>query len=516
MNFVKTYGLWIVLAVVTIAILVVQFVVVGGRQAAAAQKNAEVKSACESVLRLRRKIRDNDYPTRGDVERARKHLEAIQAQRVEVQKRWRTYTEGLNRFLSNGSREGGQITDPETIERDPETGAITKPGAPITWELFSPRIRDLYNKAFDELEAELRRKMEPRLAVMLQDETYASDASLLWDEAAEQAERQASDAAKVQSRILKERDELILVPVDEKFTAEEPHKGWREWRKLLLTKDILIRAVAGTEVAFERRLHAYQMPSGKVQDDEARAQRNQLREEQGEAELKDLETTTWKRPAWRFVEQVVSLEIEGPEVGNAELPPPGWSEEKEQQAPARSSNRNGRARSGSDEQEQEDPLKPQEAPEGVEAMYHDKFTVTLEIKAHPRVVLAFHHNLLSSETIWYAPLSMTFQRLPDAEVMGPAGGEERGRKWSTTNLVRALPEVAPVAMRARFSHEPPVNAVLKYEVYRFRYSDIDNYHAPAAAQRRKGERGGRSRDGYDRGRPRYGPRGGPYGEEGSY
>ncbi len=505
MDFLKTYGLWIVVGIAVIVLMVVQFVYVGGMREEAEKKNAEVKKACEDVIRISRRINNGDYPSKGDMVEGARHLEKIRKERLAVEAKWRTHTEGLNRFMSNETRKGGEVTDPETIKKDPKTGDFV--GKPIKWELFASRIRDLYNSVFKKMESKLQRKMEERLQVTLADEKYATSEVMLMDDAKAAAKSAAPKLAMIQSRILLQPDKLILVPVDQPFGADAPEEGWKEWRKYLITRDILERAVANTEVEIDRTLSAYVMASGKVVDDEGRKKRAKAIEEGESANLPKLKTVAWKRPSWRYIEQVVSITIDGPEVGNAELPGKGWIEDlskskKHKKAGRRSSWRRKKSRtktSNSAKSEDKNPLEPQQPPEGEDAVYYDVFTLAIELKAHPKAIMAFHRELLKAKDIWYAPLGAEYLRLPDSEVMAAAGSRE-GKSTPATGegVIEVIPDVAPLQSVASFDHEPPVTAILKYKVYRFRYSDVDNSRVASTttttpADKRRGRRYGPGR-----------------------
>jgi len=470
MDFIRTFGLWIGMGIALVALLLVQFLYVGGIETQAATENAEVKSACERALRFSREVKSNTYPTQGDLKNATEHLEKIRQLRTTVQAKWYGYTDGLNQFMYRDTDPskpaGGEVLDPGTIRVDVNTQKVVDPGKPLAWDVYDAAIRMLYKNVFANMQKTLQPRMAEAFGKMAMDERMAASETLLPEETEAPARQDAEEMARVACRILRAPDELILVPVDTRFGAENRHEGWREWRKYLLTRDILERAIAGTEVEMTRTLNA----KANVEDLEGRKARAQTREEE-RAKLPKIDTVEWKRPCWRFVEQLVSLKIEGPVSGNAELPAAAWDEARQKEA----------AEKAKANKDYVDPLEPQAPPKDAEAVYHDIFTVTLQLKAHPKVLLAFHRKLMESESIWYAPLSLQIARLPDSTVMDDYSAALQTRSAGSGELTARLPDVAPLRSIVGFEHEPYVDATLVYEVYRFRYSDSDNYRMESTA-----------------------------------
>ncbi len=433
MQVLKDYYLWVILVVIFVGLVAFELVFVRGVRSQTEQEHQAVVSTLGEGQRLSQGA--SNIPTLADMAAARSHLERIQGERDSIRRIWRQLTGGLNSYMSNGQREDGTVADPET-------------GEPLRWELFGFRLRDLYGEMFDAVRYEYAQQVRERL-----EEGYARQRKLsvagISDEAARAwAERRAEDESFWWTA--QYFDSGGLVPFDQfrTFTAEERWQGWIQWRTFLIKADILGRVVPAAVAEVPRPVLGWARGPDGLIDPAAGAAVHEITD-------------------WRFVEKVARLSVIGPRPGTSVLPGP----EIEEGSPEFT-----RALSGVG---------------NADSRYYDIYTVHIEMNAHPAVVRAFMKEILRSEKIWYVPESVRIEKLSGVQPPRiPKGYATRETPLSTPRAPVRDPfsgAATPGGGGRRpgagaedmwetdtFGYQPPVNAVLQYQVYRFRYTDTDN------------------------------------------
>ncbi len=532
MTFVKKYLLWIGLGVVLLAFLGAQFLWVGAEAAAVYEKNEEVVKAVSSLKSQTKPSAMKTVPTKGDVAVASKHRYDIQASGENVQKLWLWYTGGMNRYMSNNRRKNGRISHPNPGDgEDP----VIDPAR------FSDRIRRLYKVAFDDMKTALKARMMPGLIKMEADLAFATSDEKTRKQAAEEAPALAKRSAERLVNIV-DSEKLIPIQLEDVFsdrTRAEREKMWQAWRAYLIARDILVRVVPNAEARVARTLTA-RLPV----EDEKRLERAGM-DEQEKKQQGDLGTFELKSEGWRYVQYLSALTVDNPVFGNSRLKAQGAvEEEKEEEEPAAVPVPAAKPANEFDFDFGDEESTPAgEVDTG--PVYHDEYTLTIEMIAHMAVVRDFMRELLhvekppkamvdepaapaveeeaaaaegdaaeapaagkddaveggvaaaapateaASRQIWYVPVSASFERYPEAVTHGDYYAAKKEAMGQSVASSVAAGEGAAAATTARdeksvltvagSEYEPPVKATLVYRVYRFRYRDTDNCTRPSAA-----------------------------------
>jgi len=441
MGFVKKYLSWLLLALGVVVLLAVNYVYVGSLRSATASENMKVVKALQAAEKTAKST--SDIPTRLDIKNFTEHLGLILKEGRAVQEAWRKHTDGLNFLMGGGKRKDGEVTDPRTVKLDDKGQVVPGSGEPIIWDLYDTTMPKLYELLFMKIRRDLALKLVDKVEVMLADENFAGDNTNTREDAEKTAKESAPRQAAHLARVLPTADDVCPVRVDERFFARDKERGWEIWRHYLITRDVLGRALINSIVELERTL-CVQKPL----DD---AERTKLKAEKMEEidEIREVETAALPFKEWRFIESVDSLEIVRSSVGDSILPAPGTEEEKE------------------DELADKDPAYTVTV--GEREMYYDEYTMTISVTAHLKVIEAFMREILRGDEVFYVPVSATVTRFEDGVVMG-RGGEQAAQSGEGVKAQASR----PVDTTAGFSHEPPVRAVLVYNIYRFRYTDTDN------------------------------------------
>jgi hypothetical protein len=439
MQALKDYYLWVILGVVFVGLVVFELVYVRGVRSSTEQAHQEVVDTLKEGRGLSGTL--GGVPTRADVAAAHAHLEAIRAERETILRIWRSFTGGLNSYMSNGARENGTVVDPAT-------------GEPIRWDLFGFRVRDLYEEMFAAARYAYGTAIRERMAESYAEERLLTVAGISETAARAWGEARARDEALWWS--VKFASPRGLVPFEQfqTFTEEQKHLGWQQWRIFLITADILGRVVPAAMAEIERPVVGW-----------ARNEAGRLDPAAG--------TEVHRVPTWRFVEAFNGITVRGPEPGTAVLPGPDIEEGSPEFSEAI-------AQVGRED-----------------ARFYDVFRVQVRLRAHPAVIQAFMREVLKSRQIWYVPGRVRIEPAPtvqppripvgyaadggETERDGRTGGFEAvpaARDFAAPAPGGGVPEAALPEGNLRkddaFGYEAPVNAVLEYEVYRFRYTDTDN------------------------------------------
>lgn len=444
MNFVKSYLIWIISAVAMLGLLVVQLVYVEGLRAEVREKNKPYSGTFTALKSKAKRSALAKHPTRGDLSKGGDVIEKIEAEGKKVQAIWRNSTTGLNYAMGGGRTKDGGIHDPAKLKKDEETGLPS--GPVIAWDLFSSRMDELYNQLFDDTQKAMTAELTPVLEPMLKDYIYFMEGPDQFTDsaAAEEAKKRVVREAAKQSRIVPDREKINPVKLSEVFDSKKEsdiRKGWKSWRHYLIARDILLRAVVKSSAEVERELltRGYVDPKKR----EELIKRKQA-DEETKAEEDKIPWSKIKRKAIRMVERVDSITVTGPVLGNSVLPA----------------------------------LKPVEGKEGEEkkavtgedAIYHDVFTVVIELKAHPKVIQSFMRQVLKGDDIFYVPVSCEIERFKDSEVTTI----DTGTPSVVAEAEKDAAAPGELITRASSYREPAIGTKLTYQVYRFRFADTDN------------------------------------------
>ncbi len=433
MEIVKKYLAWFILAAIVLVLVVVQFLIVGGRRAEAATAHKEVVDQLDRFTQFAR-MASSKIPTQGDLDTSDEKLKLIQDEGREVSRRWLKYTCGLNSFINAE----GEVLNPENNET-------------VRQEIFAQFINDQYLALFADVEKKMAAMMQPHWEEMLADGFYARDPLMKnREDARPQAKTEAEKMTRAYAQIFSPAD-LIPVSEDEQFSYKNPGKIWQVWRSFLITRDILERVVSGLVVEMPRQVPMEERREGG--DDDLAASKKAL-----------TKMAPYDCKAWRCIENIEILEVSDPELGNSEL--------------AALSTAAGEAGEAGKKAE---PAAGAAGIPGEETRYHDTFTVRITFVAHAKVVEQFMRKVLQSEDIFYVPISMSVTSFDDQQTMG-------NYQLQNPTIVgtpgkhgyRSRPSI-PLFTISGFEHESPVQANLVYRVYRFRYADTKNQKAQIAA-----------------------------------
>lgn len=416
----KKYWVWIVIGVVVLAALGFDLIHVGSMA-------KQVRGENESIVRSTREFENfvsqlkTQVPTPKDMEVGTGFLDEITAEGRRTSALWQCFAAGLDKGIQKQ-----EVVYPDDDKQ--------RAGTPVPAKFFADFLRPQYIKAMVDTELALQKTMTPGWEKMLAQSMYATDHRATQEKADAVGKESAPVVAAEEAHIFYP-NQLIPFKLNEPFEQDQ-QKRWRYWRNFLLFRDILTRAVVNTSVQVRRDVIAFDRPGPDF--DEATGK---------------LGSDILTGKGYRFIENISRIDIRQTAVGDGLLPlfdaavttaPDGKPQ------PAAAGGSNGH-------------------------VFYDVFNVTIELVAHIKVVEAFAHEILNTNDFYYVPLSQDLVRLPDAVTMTnyvmPTGSH------AVTPMVSdafAETKATPVNAALGFEHEPPVKAVLVFQVYRPRLPGAAN------------------------------------------
>ena len=310
---------------------------------------------------------------------------------------------------------------------------------------FADFLSDQYYRAMAVMENSIFHKSTPVWQEMLEKSLYASSPNMKSvNEAAPKAKASAERIAAAQSRILKPA-EMIPFRLDENFQgAANQQKRWDAWRRFLIFRDVVTRAIANTQVKVARDIVGFER-QGRDSDI-----------------LDNPKTMIVTGNAERFIQNVSKIKVDLVSIGDAIIPDPqivrdakkGEKGEDEEDAPA----------------EAEQPKMPENG------KYSDVYKVTVELTAHLKAVRAFQAEMLKTDDVYYVPVAMGVSRLTDKVTMGNFVMPSEGLLPEDVIVNDEFKNGNAVAVNpvSDYSYEPPVNAHLEFLLYRPRFASAAN------------------------------------------
>ncbi len=417
----KKYWVWIVIGVIVLAALGFDLIHVGSLAERFRKENQEIVDRTEDFNRFVRTIREK-VPTPKDMEIGSGFLDEITAEGKRTSALWQGFAIGLDKGIVNQ-----EVVYPEDDKQ--------RAGTPVPPKFFTDFLRPQYIKTMVETELALQKIMTPAWEKMLAQSIYATKYRATTEEADASGKESAPLVAAEEAHIFTP-NQLVPFKLSEGFEQDQ-QKRWRFWRNYLIFRDILTRAVVNTAVQVHRDVIAFDRPGPDF--DEVTGK---------------LGVNIKSGTGTRFIENITKLEIRQTAVGDGLLP----VFEEKQAAPEEGKHQPGgqtNANSGH--------------------VFYDVFNVTIELVAHAKVVEAFAKEVLNTSDFYYVPVSQDMVRLTDAVTMSNYS-VPTGNHAVTPILSDAYAETpaTPVNSALDFEHEPPVKAVLVFQVYRPRLPGAAN------------------------------------------
>lgn len=434
MNKTKKFLNWIIIGVIILGGALVNFFYVGSLEQKAANEHKVVDDEVRK-FKTRYDQKENGLlqtPTRKDLIIGDKFMGSIEKERdavaVLLKRRAAFFDEGIVK---------GEVVYP---------AGNPNAGKKVDEMTFADFLSDQYYRAMATMENAIFHKSSPVWQDMLEKSLYASSPNMKSvADAAPKAKASAERIAAAQSRILKPAD-MIPFRLDEEFRGEaNQQKRWDAWRKFLIFRDVVTRAIANTQVKVARDIVGFER-------------------QKGESDILDNpKTTIMTGSSERFIQNVGKITIELVSVGDATIPEPTLL-------------RAAATKAEGDEDAEAAPAEAEQPKMPENGKYSDVYKVTVELTAHLKAVRAFQAEMLKTDDVYYVPVAFGVSRLPDKTTMGNFVMPSEGllpadvivdEEFKSSNAVA----VNPVS---DYSYEPPVNAHLVFLLYRPRFAGASN------------------------------------------
>ncbi|MBP5233470.1 MAG: hypothetical protein J6333_08695 [Planctomycetes bacterium] len=438
MNKTKKYLNWIIIGVIILVGALVNFFYVGSLEQKAANEHKTVDDAVRK-FKARYDQKENGLmqtPTKQDQKIGGEYMDGIIKERdnvaVLLKRRASFFDEGIVK---------GEIVYP---------AGTPNAGKKVDEMTFADFLSDQYYRAMATMENAIFHKSTPVWQGMLEKSLFASSPNMKSiDEAAPKAKASAERIAAAQSRILKPA-EMIPFRLDENFQgASNQQKRWDAWRRFLIFRDVVTRAVANTQVKVARDIVGFER-QGRDSDI-----------------LDNPKTTIMTGNADRFIQNISKIKIDLVSVGDAVIPDPEILRA---------------AQKGETDEENETPPAEAEQPKMPEnGKYSDVYKVTVELTAHLKAVRAFQAEMLKTDDVFYVPVALGVSRLTDKVTMGNFAMPSEGMLPEDVIVNEEFKSGNAVAVNpvSDYSYEPPVNAHLEFLLYRPRFVSASNPEAEA-------------------------------------
>ena len=432
MNNTKKYLNWIIIGVIIIGGALVNFFYVGALEKKAASEHKIVDDEVRK-FNARYDQKENGLlqtPTKQDQKIGGEYMDGIIKERdtvaVLLKRRAVFFDQGIVK---------GEIVYP---------AGTPNAGKKVDEMTFADFLSDQYYRAMAAMENNIFHKSSPIWQEMLEKSLYASSPNMKSvNEAAAKAKSSAQRIAAAQSRVLKPAD-MIPFRLDENFEgAANKQKRWDAWRKFLIFRDVVDRAVANTQVKVVRDIVGFE------------------RQRRDSDILDNPKTMIMTGNTERFIQNVSKIKIELVQTGDGIIPEPqivraaqakgeGEEEETAAEAPQTKMAENGK--------------------------YSDVYKVTVELTAHLKAVRAFQTEMLKTEDIYYVPVALGISRLADKVTMGNFVMPSEGMLPEDVIVNEEFKSGSAVAVNpvSDYSYEPPVNAHLEFLLYRPRFASSAN------------------------------------------
>lgn len=426
----KKYIVWIVIGVVIVAALAFDFFHIGAKAEQFRQENQDIARQMDEFSRFVSTMK-NRVPTPEDLKIGKEFLDSITEEGKNTSALWKQFAAKLDEGIVKG-----EVVYP--------ADDAAKAGTPVSPKFFADFLRPQYIKAMVDTELALQKEMTPAWSKKIAQSVYATEYRMTREEAEARGNKDAPLVATQEAHLFTP-NALIPFRLTEDFERDQ-QKRWRFWRNYLIFKDVLQRAVVNSVAQVRRDVISFKRPDADFDEVTGKL---------------DTEIDTIKNSE-RFVENISKIEVRQIAVGDGELPSfDAPAEGKAEENKAGDNKKPGRNNPGQQQ--------------GPGRVFYDVFSVKIQLVAQLKVIEALAREIPASKELYYVPLAQTIQRLPDAQTMGPYEMPTgSGAVTPLPNETYAERPATGVNPYLAFEHEPPVQAVLSYQVYRPRLAGGSN------------------------------------------
>ncbi|MHC4884362.1 MAG: hypothetical protein ACYTGH_04680 [Planctomycetota bacterium] len=408
MAFVKNWWLWIAMGVVLLVLALIQLLVTSGYEEEAAKGDDILKTRQKKIAKMVKDIGSRNVATKGDLDAVETHLSAIRGKGKAAVTEW---------FKSSAAMNEPHGKDPKYEYNNFLFDDCEKNARDLTLELLPFLI-----------------KAEPRLL----GSALAAETD---DELLEKIAKRVGDKKWTLCDLETAKKSHQLADLEARFTTVD--ETLPTWNRYLILRRL-------QEVIKELRVT---VKTKKLVDP---------KKTEGEGEE---EAETSDASIFEDVKQVRVVERLGTVEWGEVRPASFISVEKKDDDSSDDDSSDEGGEGDSDGNTMRGEVTPK-------VTYHDAHPVTFEVVGHVKVVQALMKALLEAggegveNSMLFVPKGMTLKRFTPEETRPKQGSLA---KDTTAEKKHRL---VPIALGLEYTHEPPVQATLSYEVYHYRYASL--------------------------------------------